>query len=257
MNSNELMEKLGKPFPADKIEWRLQKTIKDKQCGLAVPYVDARLISDRLNEVVGIWGWQNSYNKWHSLKNGSLESQTCSISIYCEERKDWVSKSDGAENTDIEPVKGGLSDAFKRAAVKWNIGRYLYEMDGVWVNVDPKGNSFVIRKGEDLKLKNAYNQAVSKIFSITPEKPVQKPADKPVKPQVELFSVKSVKESNGASGTNTQLEIVNGNGKSVKAYLKGSHANLGDGVRLKNIKLEEKDGDYGKYFVLNSYEIAA
>lgn len=45
-------------------------------------------------------------------------------------------QTDGAENTDIEPVKGGLSDAYKRAAVKWGIGRYLYDMEAAWVDVD-------------------------------------------------------------------------------------------------------------------------
>ena len=38
----------------------------------------------------------------------------------------WVTKSDGAEDSTIEAVKGAYSDSFKRAAVKWGIARYLY-----------------------------------------------------------------------------------------------------------------------------------
>ena len=53
------------------------------------------------------------------------------------------------------------------------------------------------------------------------------------------------------------MEMVSDNGDYVKAYLKGSDSGLGNGVRLKNLNLEEKSGDYGKYFILNSYEIAA
>src|SRR5690606_35602811 len=45
----------------------------------------------------------------------------------------WVWKSDGAGDTQVEAEKGGISDAFKRAAVKWGIGRYLYDLDAPWV----------------------------------------------------------------------------------------------------------------------------
>jgi len=50
----------------------------------------------------------------------------------------------GAENSDIEPVKGGLSDSFKRAAVQWGIGRYLYSLGAVWVDVEQRGKNVYI-----------------------------------------------------------------------------------------------------------------
>ena len=39
---------------------------------------------------------------------------------------EWVTKCDGADDTNIEGAKGGISDAFKRAAVKFGIFRYAY-----------------------------------------------------------------------------------------------------------------------------------
>jgi len=45
-----------------------------------------------------------------------------------------VTKWDGADNTDIESVKGGLSDSMKRAAVQWGMGRYLYALDEGWAD---------------------------------------------------------------------------------------------------------------------------
>ena len=48
----------------------------------------------------------------------------------------FITKWDGAEDSDIEPVKGGLSDSMKRAAVQWGIGRYLYSMGALWVDVE-------------------------------------------------------------------------------------------------------------------------
>ncbi|MCP5002531.1 MAG: hypothetical protein GY941_01065, partial [Planctomycetes bacterium] len=54
----------------------------------------------------------------------------CYISIKIGD--EWVTKSDGAGDTKVEAEKGSISDAFKRAAVKWGIGRYLYSLDAVW-----------------------------------------------------------------------------------------------------------------------------
>ena len=48
----------------------------------------------------------------------------CSLS--CKVGDNWITKADGAGDTDIEGEKGGISDALKRAAVVWGIGRYLY-----------------------------------------------------------------------------------------------------------------------------------
>lgn len=65
--------------------------------------------------------------------SNSTTAHICEISIYYPDRQEWITKSDGAGSTDIEPIKGGLSNAFKRAASIWNIGRYLYELPGLWV----------------------------------------------------------------------------------------------------------------------------
>ncbi|MFD1104199.1 Rad52/Rad22 family DNA repair protein, partial [Sphingobium olei] len=58
----------------------------------------------------------------------------CTIAIKCGD--EWISKSDGAGDTDVEGQKGAVSDAFKRAAVKWGVGRYLYDMDAVWAECE-------------------------------------------------------------------------------------------------------------------------
>jgi hypothetical protein len=59
----------------------------------------------------------------------------------------WVTKIDGAEPTQIESIKGAYSDSFKRAAVKWGIGRYLYRLPLVWVPIQSKGQIYVSSKG--------------------------------------------------------------------------------------------------------------
>jgi hypothetical protein len=120
-------------FPADEIEWRLQQAGEKngKVWALCVPYVTNRAIMQRLDDVVGPGRWKNEY------RAGPGGGVLCGISIKVD--GEWVTKWDGAENTDIEEVKGGLSGAMKRAAVQWGIGRFLYRLDESFGNVHENG----------------------------------------------------------------------------------------------------------------------
>lgn len=161
----EIQKDLAQPFAPEDLEWRLQNTIEEKMRGLAVPYVTNRAIQNRLDEVCGPENWYNDFKPWHTA--GKKEAQLCGIAIYFSARKEWITKWDGAEDSDIEPVKGGLSDSMKRAAVQWGIGRILYSMDAVWVDIEKRGKSYAIKDGERLKLDNAYLNALKKL-NLTP-----------------------------------------------------------------------------------------
>jgi hypothetical protein len=137
MDSKVMMEKLQAPFPAEALEWRVGVTNKEKTKGIALAYVTNRAIMDRLDEVVGPTNWQNEFLPW---KNG----QICAISIFDAEQGRWVTKQDGADDTDIESTKGGLSGAMKRAAAQWGIGRYLYKLPTQWVDIKAQGRSYVL-----------------------------------------------------------------------------------------------------------------
>lgn len=106
-------EKLKAPFPVESLHWRLGQTNKAKTKAMMLVYIDARDVMDRLDEVFGL-DWTDDYKE----VKGRI---VCTITV------NGVSRSDGAGDTDFEAEKGGLSDAFKRAAVKWGIGRYLYD----------------------------------------------------------------------------------------------------------------------------------
>lgn len=120
---------LAYPFTADEIEWRVLLTTKDKRKGQVAAYIDSRAIQKRLDDVLGRENWKNHFITMPGNSN-STTAHICEISIYYPDRQEWITKSDGAGSTDIEPIKGGLSNAFKRAASIWNIGRYLYELPG-------------------------------------------------------------------------------------------------------------------------------
>ncbi|MBP5359531.1 MAG: hypothetical protein J6W60_13965 [Treponema sp.] len=128
------LAKLKEPFPFDDLEFRLQSCgEKDgKFWGLVLAYVTNRAIQNRLDEVVGPENWKNEFIK------GPDGGILCGLSIKID--GEWVTKYDGAENTNIEAVKGGLSGAMKRAAsTGWGIGRYLYNLKESWAVIAPDG----------------------------------------------------------------------------------------------------------------------
>jgi hypothetical protein len=143
-----VFDRLAEPFPADAVSWRVGSTTQDKAKGMALAYLDARDVMERLDYVCGPAGWQCDYP--HA--NGKT---VCRIGIKAGE--EWIWKADGAGDTDVEAEKGALSDAFKRAAVRWGIGRYLYALPSPWVEIEPMGRSFRIKQSQHAKLRELLN----------------------------------------------------------------------------------------------------
>jgi hypothetical protein len=131
------MQALQKPFDISDIEWRVQQATiyNGKPRALLLAYITNRAIQERLDEVLGCNNWQNQYQSWKD------KSQLCGISVWDDEKKQWLTKWDGADNTNIEGTKGGLSDSMKRAAVQWGIGRYLYNADKMYAVFSPNGTN--------------------------------------------------------------------------------------------------------------------
>lgn len=154
------LAKLKAPFPPDRISWRVGSTNGDKTKGMALGYIDARDVMERLDDVCGPGGWQCSYP--HA--NGKT---VCAISIKIGD--EWVSKADGAGDTDFEAEKGALSDAFKRAAVRWGIGRYLYDLAAPWVAIEQRGKSYIIKESEYGRLRAVLGNVDKGAPAATPD----------------------------------------------------------------------------------------
>lgn len=107
-------------------KWRVQGFTKGKvikaQC---VAYIDARDAMKLLDEVVGQGNWQDEYYE-------SCGLLMCRVGILVD--GNWVWKSDTGSESNVEKDKGHVSDAFKRACVKWGIGRFLYDLDIIDIN---------------------------------------------------------------------------------------------------------------------------
>lgn len=146
----DFFDRLSAPFDADKVSWRVGSTNPDKTKGLALAYLDARDVMDRFDLVCGPDGWQNRY----SHANGKT---VCDIGVRIVREPggpaEWVWKADGAGDTDVEAEKGALSDAFKRSAVRWGVGRYLYGLGNTWVELEPAGRSYKIKADQYAKLR--------------------------------------------------------------------------------------------------------
>jgi hypothetical protein len=160
---DHFFERLAAPFPVELVSWRVGQTNERKKKpedplrGKALAYLDARDVMMRLDEVCGPAGWQRAYP--HA--NGKT---VCSIGIKVGD--EWVWKADGAGDTDIEAEKGALSDAFKRAAVSWGIGRYLYGIPSPWVALD---NFKQIEDSERKKLEDLLQKYTTEFEWGSPE----------------------------------------------------------------------------------------
>jgi hypothetical protein len=122
---------LAAPFEPREVKFKPQM-VKNNRC-LAMAYIDARLIQDRLDDVLGVENWEDGYK---ILPDGSV---MCRLRIKLGDR--WIAKTDVGSPSEQpdggDRMKAAFSDALKRAAVKFGIGRYLYRLPAQWVDYDP------------------------------------------------------------------------------------------------------------------------
>ena len=135
---------LAEPFSADYIQAKPGAVKGEK--ALAFFYVDARAVMDRLDDVFGVYGWQDHYEIALD-KNIVL----CRLSVW--DGRQWVTKEDvGVHSPNFDSkanedaldraYKGTFSDALKRTAVKFGIARYLYDVPAMWFDFDSQYKRF-------------------------------------------------------------------------------------------------------------------
>lgn len=150
---DELVAQLGQPLPPHWVRWRLMQRPREGQTrGLAVAYISMTDVEDVLDEIMGPARWRCTY----PLMNQFV---ICRIELQDDEGK-WIGKEDGAgDNVDRDAqnatdddldkdTKAVLSDAFKRAARRWGIGRFLNKLEKPWVECEARGRSWVIAPHE-------------------------------------------------------------------------------------------------------------
>jgi hypothetical protein len=130
---DDISKGLQEPFDPADVDFRVQGRVNE-QTGRAqvVAYIDARMVQDRLDQVVGAGNW--SFD-WEPLviDKGEIMVTKGILTI------NGVSKSDAGTASNFEQSLGAVSHCFKRAAVHWGIGRYLYDLPMSWVQVEKNG----------------------------------------------------------------------------------------------------------------------
>jgi hypothetical protein len=128
---------LREPFAPEELKFKPQVVKGDR--ALAVVYVDARTIQERLDRVFGPAGWSTRFTP---LADGTV---MCDLS--CRFDGEWVTKGDvgsPSEQPDAgDRMKASFSDALKRAAVHFGLGRYLYRLGGQWLAYNAKTKEFI------------------------------------------------------------------------------------------------------------------
>jgi Rad52/22 family double-strand break repair protein len=115
----ELFAALAAPFHSDEIKLRAQG-------GRQLPYVTARTFMNRLDDVLGPENWWDDFVPLE-------HSVICRLTVRLPDGA-VLTKCDAGGYAGLadpgDDDKSGFADAFKRAAVKFGVGRYLYR-DGV------------------------------------------------------------------------------------------------------------------------------
>lgn len=137
-----LSERLAAPFDPTEIKWKAQAV--NGMRALAMCYVDSCTVEDRLDAVFGVDGWQDEYTV---LPSGAV---MCALRCYMER---VAVRKHGAS---LEPkgyapnhaTREAFSDAFKSAATKFGVGRYLSRIPQQWRDYDTvskqlKGNGLI------------------------------------------------------------------------------------------------------------------
>lgn len=190
---------LSKPFEPSTVHWRVGRVTKaNPSKALVLAYIDARHVYDRLDEVVGPANWQTA------IEQTPTGRVLCTLAIKI--NGEWVSKTDGAGNTDVEADKGAISDAVKRAGVQWGIARYLYSLGNTFAAIDPKFKN--ITKPELTRLARAIEAQFKGQSDEARKLLADAPSDEDARPQDQAPADDSPRHNPEAAEANTKLNAL-------------------------------------------------
>ena len=107
---------------ADEIDCRIAQIKNDGL--ILLLYKDARCDQNILDEAVGPMNWKREHTR---------DNRNCVVSIWDDDKKQWIGKEDTGTESNTEKEKGLASDSFKRSCFNWGIGRELYTAPFIWI----------------------------------------------------------------------------------------------------------------------------
>ena len=154
----QIRAQMAEPFDPGEIKWRVTATSTQQtrngsvKRGQLVAYADQRAYTDRLNDVLGEWGWTRTYvvqvaqNFERVTRQGpksEKQSTICAkvvvvstvtilgLGAHTGVGEEWADDENSATRAEAQ--------AFKRACACFGLGRYLYDLDKVWEDLDQYG----------------------------------------------------------------------------------------------------------------------
>ena len=116
---------------AEEIEVRVQ-SVKNGKANMLL-YIDSRVVTKLLDETVGPMNWQTEFYEVNGQTIGKL-------GIWDSEKQQWIWKSDTGTESNIEAVKGLISDVYKRMISRWGVVE-LYSSPKIVLDDDGYGNT--------------------------------------------------------------------------------------------------------------------
>ena len=143
----QLEASLENPFDPSEIKWRVTNTSSDRRRGQVIAYADPRAYTDRLNALFTVRGWTREYavqviQNFERKERGNGESTISGkIVVTCKLTINGLGSHSGLGEEWADNENAGTSaeaQAFKRACSCFGLGRYLYDLDGNWVDLDER-----------------------------------------------------------------------------------------------------------------------
>jgi hypothetical protein len=146
LSNEELLAELEVPFPVDQVLWRVTNTANNRTCGQVVPYADPRAYTDHLNALVTPQGWTRTYEtvamNHITRTKRNAEFVTGKILVTCKVTIEGLGTHSGTGEEwadEDNAMTSAEAQAFKRACNCFGLGRYFYDFDAPWVDIDDKG----------------------------------------------------------------------------------------------------------------------
>lgn len=159
----EILEKLSEPFDPEEIHWLVQASTPDGSRGMIHAHVRRGAYTERLDEVVGKFGWNLSRTIKtlsglpRQMGNKRIQSgkiiASCSLTIHgigtkSESAEHWADHNNATAKADAQ--------ALKRACSGFGLGEYLYAFEEIWVPLDAKQRPRMLPELPDWSLPKKY-----------------------------------------------------------------------------------------------------
>lgn len=185
----DLLSKLREEVP---YQWRVQSRNKERTKAICSAYIDARDVMNVLDKHCE-FGWQTDTKELAGFifygigienpdtdKDGNRNGYTSTLWRWDTGARIEDNKTD---NMYEQAGKSAASDAFKRAAVQWGVGRFLYDLPTVTVPCDQYGNPVDATGSRIWDLTKhinglSKNKKPSPAPAVTTPEPTEKPSGK-------------------------------------------------------------------------------